>query len=321
MPFKRMKLGPIGFTVFIENQLIEKVRRNIFYRYFIRPIRKIFSAQYVVPKEPQPGNTTNDHQEVRLIEKNSLTINHHTNVFEGTAEQKEIIQRIGGFEWYHSINLGHGIVTPGAFNHQPHLSDYRLPERLDGLRVLDVATFDGFWAFEFERRGAAEVIAMDIESFNEVDLPPMRKERIPKEDLDRKTGLGFNIAKDILGSKVERKTRNIYALSPDWMGKFDMVFCSDLLLHLMNPMKALQNIYSVVSGSAIIVEPYDPELNLISPYREVFHYKGGEGKCLWWMFSLNGLEKMIYDAGFSRVKLLNTFELAGWQHAAFRAYK
>ena len=43
---------------------------------------------------------------------------------------------------------------------------YRLqagPEDLGGARVLDLGTFDGFYAFLAERRGATRVVALDNE--------------------------------------------------------------------------------------------------------------------------------------------------------------
>ena len=40
-----------------------------------------------------------------------------------------------------------------------------IPEQLTGARVLDVGTFDGFYAFLAERRGAARVVAVDNEQY------------------------------------------------------------------------------------------------------------------------------------------------------------
>ncbi len=40
------------------------------------------------------------------------------------------------------------------------------------MRALDVATFDGFWAFEMERRGASEIVAIDLDCADKLDLPP-----------------------------------------------------------------------------------------------------------------------------------------------------
>jgi hypothetical protein len=56
--------------------------------------------------------------------------------------------------WYHSIELAPGLVTPGHIDLRP-VARRVLPERMEG-RALDVGTFDGFWAFELERRGAPD---------------------------------------------------------------------------------------------------------------------------------------------------------------------
>lgn len=63
------------------------------------------------------------------------------------------------------------MTTPGYYDRRPFLSQYHLPKRMDNLRVLDMATYDGFWAFEFEKRGASEVVALDIDSFYDADIP------------------------------------------------------------------------------------------------------------------------------------------------------
>ena len=64
--------------------------------------------------------------------------------------------------WYHTIELGDGVVTEGIFDHRPVVDRYMIPADLCGMRCLDVGTMDGFWAFEMERRGAAEVVAADL---------------------------------------------------------------------------------------------------------------------------------------------------------------
>jgi hypothetical protein len=126
---------------------------------------------------------------------------------------------------------------------RPHLSNYPLPERLDGKRVLDVATFDGFWAFEPER-----------------------------------------------------------------MGRFDLVFISAVFLHLMNPMKALNNVCSVTSGQAVIVNVFEPRL----PEGWMI-YESGITHNTWGSMSFGSLETMIRDAGFTRVELKSQFRLGYWE--------
>ena len=105
--------------------------------------------------------------------------------------QQKIEERIAGIRWYHSIRLGNGVVTPGIFDHVPFLSKHPLPERMDGMRVLDVGTFDGFWAFEFEKRGAAEVVALDIGKRRDLDLQPRIRNGLTSEELQEEFGRGF----------------------------------------------------------------------------------------------------------------------------------
>ena len=65
--------------------------------------------------------------------------------------------------WWHSIDLGHGVVTPGAKSPEQlahELQAIALPD-LRGRTVLDIGGWDGFFAFEAERRGAARVAVLD----------------------------------------------------------------------------------------------------------------------------------------------------------------
>ena len=231
-------------------------------------------------------------------------------------------KRVNAIEWYHTIDLGNGVVTPGWFDLRAQLGDYPIPASLAGKRVLDVATFDGFWAFEFERRGAAEVTALDIDSFAEVDMAPRIRRQKSPEYLARKTGEGFRLCHEALGSNVRREILNVYDLSPERLGKFDFVFISDVLLHLMNPMKALHNIASVTAdgGMAVIADVYNPAL----PDR-LMRYESGVNHNTWWSMSLGALEQMVRDAGFGSVELANRF-MTGYRgerpilaHAAFVA--
>jgi len=70
-------------------------------------------------------------------------------------------REVASIKWYHNIDLGHGIVTPGIDNTPKKLGRLHFPERLDGKTVLDIGAWDGFFSFEAERRGAARVLATD----------------------------------------------------------------------------------------------------------------------------------------------------------------
>ena len=205
------------------------------------------------------------------------------------ATQKDWTARVAAVEWYHTIDLGDGIRTQGVFDHSSIMPKYPLPERLDGLRVLDVATFDGYFAFEMERRGAKEIIALDVPCARSLDLPRSRRNRMSEEELDRPFGQGFSLAHERLQSKVQRVDMNVYDLSPERLGKFDVVHLGSLLLHLQNPIKALENLYDVTKDRAVIADCYSPKLPL-----RIMRYLGGQENCAWWSMSLGCLTQ--YDS-------------------------
>src|SRR6058998_3687204 len=126
--------------------------------------------------------------------------------------------------WYHTLDLGPSGVTKGWFDLRPIVDKLPWPD-VRGKRCLDVGTYDGFLAFEMERRGAAEVVAVDIDDHTKWDWPPDVRatggENLAKLAGPEK-GLGFRIARDALSSKVDRKMVSVYDLTPDLMGTFDV---------------------------------------------------------------------------------------------------
>lgn len=214
-----------------------------------------------------------------------------------TPEAQAIMDRIKDIEWYHVLELPHGVVTPGRADHRRQKHLYGLPQDMTGIKALDVATFDGFWAFEMERRGA-KVTAVDIGRWSQADVPLRWLERMKPEE-DRITGDGFRLAKELLGSKVERKEMSVYNLNPKDLGQFDIVFLSDLLLHIRDPQRALEKLWTVVKnpgGYAIIAEPYSPDLE---KYKDVALTQFiGYDKFVWQIPSTNTLRTMLHQAGF-----------------------
>lgn len=166
--------------------------------------------------------------------------------------------------WYHTIDLGDGVTTPGQYDHRNVVDDLPWPA-VAGRRCLDVGTFDGFFAFEMERRGAAEVVALDLDDQADLDWLP----REVPDDYARGqeiTGLGFAVAADALGSDVERVPMNVYDLSPGGLGRFDLVFCGTLLEHLRDPYLALERIRAVCRGRLLSMERVDVTTSLAAPH-------------------------------------------------------
>jgi tRNA (mo5U34)-methyltransferase len=207
------------------------------------------------------------------------------------------------YPWYHTLELGDGVVTQGMFDHRPHLEHYPIPADLSGKRCLDVATMDGFWAFEMERRGAAAVTALDLEDPEALDWPAALRGQ--NKEMDETKAKRFALAKEALGSDVERVLLSAYDLSPE-LGTFDFVFCGDLLLHLKDPITPVENIRSVCREMAVIV-------NVIKKFR-LYEKKpmaelDGIDVFQWWLTNLEGLIRIVRSAGFARVEAAPTFEV------------
>ena len=150
--------------------------------------------------------------------------------------------------WYHTIELPGGAVTPGEYDTRRALRKIPFPQSLAGLRCLDVGTHDGFWAFEMERRAAAEVVAIDLDDPARVDISEPVPERLPDAALADRRGrpAAFAYAHRALNSNVIRRDLSVYDLERDEIGEFDFAFVGTLLLHLSEPVRALTAVRKVL---------------------------------------------------------------------------
>ncbi len=209
--------------------------------------------------------------------------------------------------WYHTMELRPGIVTPGWFDLRPIVGSFPWPD-VRGKRCLDIGTYDGFLAFEMERRGASEVIATDIGGHENWDWPPRLRARGLDfmEEFAGPKGLGFEIATKALKSRVQKKVINIYDLSPETVGTFDVVVCGSLLLHLRDPFRALEAIRSVCTGELLSTEQIELELTALhprTPVTSVAHIPDVQ----WHVANLAGHRAMITGAGFDIIRTIRPY--------------
>ncbi len=217
----------------------------------------------------------------------------------------DVSERVQGLGWYHTLELAPGVVTDGMFDLRPYVHRYGLPERLDGMRVLEIGTWDGFWAFEMERRGAAEVVALDLDDERELDWPPRRR---PKHFPDQRRGDGFRLAKEVLGSNVQRVVCNIYDADPADLGTFDLVFCGMVLIHLRDQLLALERIARLCRGTFISAEEPDV-LTSFLPFPAVRYRADRDAAVVFWMPSRRAWHRMLHTAGFDEVKRHASFKM------------
>ena len=221
-----------------------------------------------------------------------------------------ITQRVEDLGWYHTLELPGGQVTEGMFDlrHQRH--NYGLPERMDGMRALDVGTWDGFWAFEMEKRGA-EVVSLDLDDERDLDWPPRRR---PKQFPETPRGSGFRLAKDLLDSKVERVNLSIYNATPEEIGQFDFVFCGSVLIHLRDQLLALERIARLCRGTFVSAEEYDPLANLV-PFPVSRYHADRDRAVVYWLPSIRTWRRLLWTAGFDKIEQKGRFKMrarAGW---------
>jgi SAM-dependent methyltransferase len=207
--------------------------------------------------------------------------------------------------WYHSIELAPGVVTPGQVDLR-RVAPKLLPADLRGRRCLDIGTFDGFWAFEMERRGG-EVVAIDIERVEAAEWPPIARARLERatEDWGSRLGTGFRLAAEALSSRVNRVLCNYYDLTPEAIGgKVDFAFSGAILLHLRDPVRALERVRSTLAegGELRILEPVSVALTLRAPRRPAASFQAASSDFNWWVPNLAAVNAWLRAAGFTEVR-------------------
>jgi tRNA (mo5U34)-methyltransferase len=225
----------------------------------------------------------------------------------------ELRTEVARYPWYHTLDLGNGVVTEGMFDHRGFEDRCLLPSDLSGLRCLDVGTMDGFWAFAMERRGASEVVALDMEDPEALDWPVALRHRVVKT-MDETKGARFALAQQALGSRVERLVRSVYDIDTD-LGTFDLVFCGDLLVHLKDPATAVERLHRVCRGSTIVVNPVKEHF----PYRRrpLAEFDGLD-EFEWWLPNRAALARLMLAAGFARVEGGRPFNLRAGHSRAWK---
>jgi tRNA (mo5U34)-methyltransferase len=201
----------------------------------------------------------------------------------------ELRARVDALNWFHSIELRPGIVTPGHDDTSSRVEILRLPERLDGRTVLDVGAWDGFFSFEAERRGAARVLAADRFAWRE--NPWSSKE-------------GFLLAREALGSGVEDVEVDVMELGVERVGTFDLVLFLGVLYHLRHPLLALERLAEVTAGQLVLETHVD--LSWLSRPAMAFYpsHELNDDPTNWWGPNPAAVAGMLRVVGFREVRIV-----------------
>jgi tRNA (mo5U34)-methyltransferase len=203
--------------------------------------------------------------------------------------------------WYHTIDVVPGATTRGWWDLRHALPLLPFPD-LRGKRCLDIGTWDGFYAYEMERRGAAEVVAFDIPDLTVIDFPPeVRADKTfdPNSMDEQPRNAGFHLIHELIGSKVQFTTGTIYELPSLDLGKFDFVMLGNLLIHLRDPVAALDAVRKVTGGHLMVADELNLPNQLHSRKRPLFVLRGVGQDYQWWLANDAGLRQMIRVGGFA----------------------
>jgi tRNA (mo5U34)-methyltransferase len=185
--------------------------------------------------------------------------------------------------WWHRIELPGGFVTPGPDNSPAKLDALRLPS-LRGKTVLDIGAFDGYFSFAAERLGASRVVALDTFVWQR----PGGKD-------------GFEYARRALDSKVEDLEVEVLDISPETVGKFDVVLFLGVLYHMRDPMLALERAASV-TRELMIVETLIDMTYLRTPAAAFYPWDLLRDQTNWWGPNQAAVLGMLQSVGFEHVQ-------------------
>ena len=223
--------------------------------------------------------------------------------------------------WWHSIDLGQGVVTQGAKSPEVlrrELAALQLP-RLKGKTFLDIGAWDGYFSFAAERLGASRVVALDHYMWSiDIDqqhayrgecerrgVSPKPYDEVPEvwhpDTLPGKRG--FDAAHRALNSRVETVVADFMTTDLAQLGQFDVVLYLGVLYHMKNPVEAMERLARVTRGSAYI----ETEAVVIPGYAHVSLWEFFSSNELnsdptnWWAPNIRALDGLVHAAGFSTI--------------------
>lgn len=189
--------------------------------------------------------------------------------------------------WFHNVEVMDGLFTreinpstgPQPTAHplsrwialEPHI-----PQSMDGLKVLDVGSADGFFSVEFAKRGA-QVLATDYS-----------KEMINRIDFLAKA-MDLPISTEVCSAENMKLTK-----------EFDIIFNLGLLYHSRHPLLLLENLQSIPHRTMYletVITDGDDAFLYLKPPQEGVHYIPK------WFPTKSCVIEMLKFAGYSDIEI------------------
>jgi tRNA (mo5U34)-methyltransferase len=200
---------------------------------------------------------------------------------------------VDSYHWWHSIDLGGGVITSGVKTlalMQSECENAFSNIDLTGRSVLDIGAWNGGFAVEAWRRGAASVTGLDHYTWND---PHFRGKET------------FKLISDLTGANFKLVDRDLDdpRLDLSDLGQYDVVLFLGVFYHLKNPLSALREV-SRTARDVLVLETHVERFSEDRP--AMVFYPGaqlGGDKGNWWGPNTACIAELLKLMGFTRVEI------------------
>jgi len=217
----------------------------------------------------------------------------------------KIISDPDSCDFYHAIDIPGIGLCGGQWDLRATVKEYLGNYDFRGKRVLEVGTATGFLCFYMESQGA-DVVAYDLGPGDTWDFllgPDDNEAEIRRNNAltCQRLNNGFWLCHKAFASRAKMVNGTAYDI-PSELGRFDVVTLCAVLLHLRDPLRALQRAIPM-AGEAIIITDLMPGWyqKTKSPYAEFVpkpEDKFPYGTRTWWLVSPDLYVSFLKMMGF-----------------------
>jgi tRNA (mo5U34)-methyltransferase len=206
-----------------------------------------------------------------------------------TTPDTRLREQIDALPWFHEIDFGKGIVSPGAtpLSVLEAQAAVYFADGVEGQTVIDVGCWDGFNSFEAMRRGARRVLATDHFAWSEQCWGARES---------------FELARAHVAPDVDVLDIDVPDITETTVGRFDVVLFCGVLYHLRDPLGALERM-SAICNRTIVVETH---LDAVGDDRPAMIFYPGrvlaDDPTNWWGPNPACVTAMLQSVGFGRVQ-------------------
>jgi tRNA (mo5U34)-methyltransferase len=217
-------------------------------------------------------------------------------------DDEALSAEIGAINWFHTIDFGSGLTSPGHKARHIVCAEADTIFRVDiaGKSVLDIGAWDGFFSLEAHRRGAARVLATDWFCWG--GPGPGTKH-------------GFNLVRRILAPEIEEKEIDVPELSPQSVGKFDVVLFLGVLYHVRHPLLELERV-AEITRELLVLETHLDATEVERPAMIFFPGRElNDDPTNWWGPNVPCVVEMLRTVGFREIYFSSAVPGRGIFHA------